>query len=142
MSAQTCVECGLTFDLSKFVPRLNVQYEDLPTMDEVWRQPRCRDCNRIYGRRRSLFLGRIAALAEQHGVYLRARPHSVYRVVEVEDSDRGRRALGAVQQVVRAFNGSLPDDRCDVGRHGITVISVPIAAAKQTVLPLDGPPSP
>jgi hypothetical protein len=68
MSARTCVECALTLDLSWFVPRHNRQYEGLPSMDEVLRQPRCRECNKVYHRRRALFLRCIATEARRHSV--------------------------------------------------------------------------
>lgn len=144
MTARTCVECGLTLDLSRFVPRHSSEYERLPAMGEIWRQPRCRDCNKLYLRRRALFLGRIAELARRHDVVVRPRPRSAYRIVEVEESASARRASRALRTVARAFNASLPDDRCEVERHGITVRSMPVAvsrAMQQTFFGLDEPPA-
>ena len=141
MSGRTCVECRLTFDLSKFVPRHNAQYDHLPTMAEVRRQPRCRECNKIYLRRRGLVRGRIANLARGHGAVVRARSRSAFRVIEVERSGVGRRALRNLRETVREFNDGLPDDRCDDSMHGINVVTVPVAATQRLLFPLEGPPS-
>jgi hypothetical protein len=141
MSGRTCVECRLIFDLSKFVPRRNAQYEHLPTMAEVWRQPRCRECNKIYLRRRGLFRGRIANLARGHGAIVRARSRSAFRVIEVESSGAGRRILRELRKIVHEFNNGLPDDRCDVSMHGISIVTVSIAATQRLLFPIEGPPS-
>lgn len=114
-------------------------------MGEVWRQPRCRECNKLYLRRRSLFRGRMARLAEQHGVVVRPRPRSVFRVVEVERSDAGRKVLRALRKAAREFNASLPEDRCELDRHGMKVVlgqPEDLDAAQQALFPLEGLPSP
>jgi hypothetical protein len=134
MSARTCVECGLMYDLSQFDPRHNSQFESLPAMDKVRRQSRCRECNKIYSRRRALVGGRMAGLARGHGVIASARSGSVFRIVEVEGSGECSGALLELRQAAREFNASLPEDRCDVERHGITIESVPARTAWQTFL--------
>lgn len=141
MSARTCVECGLAFDLSRFVPRQNAQYDELPTMAEVWRQPRCRECNKLYHRRRRFFHDTILRLAEMNGVDARSVRRSVLRVIEVKHSAEASRALRTFRKAAGEFNASLPPERSDVHRHGVRVVLAPseiLDAPTQTLLPLKG----
>lgn len=119
----------MVFPLSKFVPRHNSQYDERPAMNEVIRQPRCRECNKLYSRRRSLFNGKLSRLAEELGVVIRARPKSVFRVIEVKRSKEDRKVLRALRKVTAEFNDSLPVDRCEVDKHGVKVELAPSAGS-------------
>src|SRR5690606_20104629 len=104
-------------------------------------QPRCRECNKLYHRRRRFFHDTILRLAEMNGVDARSVRRSVFRVIEVKRSAEASRALRTLRKAAGEFNASLPPERSDVERHGVSVVLVPreiLGGPTQAMLPLKG----
>lgn len=124
--ARRCPECEHTFPLADFPPRDLRQYdqEDVPASDQILRESRCPRCNHVYGRRRRFVLRPLSRLAKSLGVRIRAKKRSVFRIVEVVSRRVPANLVERLNECVRAFNESLPDDRCEIARHGVCVVTV------------------
>lgn len=121
--ARRCPECELLHPLAEFAPRDSSVYDRpvIPCFDEIERQSRCADCNRVYHRRRSFVRGTLASRAGELGVEVAPISGTVYRRVTLKTRKRSAPAAVIVLlELVKAFNVSLPDARCEVPRHGVT----------------------
>ena len=119
-NSERCAECHICKDLSKFHPRKKEQADAALSRGEVWLQPRCRDCSRIYGNRVRAFR-RLRKVAERDGLELLHSPGSCYRIWNVRLPSGLSNVPSTIREGIGAFNAALPDDRCDVARHGVTL---------------------
>src|ERR1041385_773596 len=125
VAARHCVECGFLYPLSEFVPRDNSQYDELHMMTKVFRQPRCRLCNKTYGRRRVFLKKTLAPLAEASHLEIHPKKGTSYRIIEIPSLGVSVEDWTRWTKLVEEFNRSLPDERSEIDVHGIRLEKVP-----------------